>query len=375
MKPLYLVTLMFLTACSSSPTPASYFETIPDSAPSAQASPQASESQASINSIQETGELYFFLQPRTQNQSIELVKVSSTCVYDVNCPPLEKIQTPFQFNFVINALTWSTDGKYAAFSYSDNTNGTPTKLWIFDAHNKTWTSIAQFAYIDPPYWSAENVIAFRIQDGLGNEEVYLVKPDGTELKKISDNLPKENRPYSMDGWLKDNVIMRSALTQKTFLININGTVQEKFNKPIFPSPNGEYSLYVDLDTSINMHTLKVTTDFVNSTALTKFPDVNFYPITWSPDNDLIAFNIYNANYQAEVYVINKTGENLSLVYTGKTIGRLLFSPHAKYLLVEETTSISGGHLFLINLTTNEIKILQAPGLSIDYDWYAPSWRP
>lgn len=376
MNRLYLLTLILLTACSSPSTPASYFDSVTDSAPSTDSLLPVYETQPSTNTNEEVGELYFFLQPRNQNQSIELVKISGLCVFDsANCPPLEKIQVPFQFNFVINALSWSADGKYAAFSYSDNANGTPTKLWLFDADKKTWTSIAQFAYIDPPFWSSENMIAFRTQDGLGNEDVYVINPDGSELKKISDNLPKENRPYTMDGWVKDNVIMRSALTQKTFFVNITSDVQEKFNKQIFTSPNGEYFVYDDFDSNTSMHTLKITTDFMNINSLTQFPNSNLYPIVWSPDNDLIAFNIYNTNNQAEVYVISNTGQNLKMIYQGTTIGRLLFSPDGKYLLVEETTSISGGHLFLVNLATLEKKILQAPGLSTDYDWYAPSWRP
>ena len=104
-----------------------------------------------------------------------------------------------------------------------------------------------------------------------------------------------------------------------------------------------------------------------------------YPIVWSPDSNLIAFNYYgsfaNGTPTAEVHVVSRTGENPSLVYKGTTVGRLLFSPNGKYLLVEETTSISGGHLFIVNIATLEQKILQAPGLSTDYDWYAPSWRP
>jgi Tol biopolymer transport system component len=374
MKRFILLTLILLTACSSSPTPASYFDSVTDSAPSTDSSLPVNQTQSSPNANQEIGDIYFFLQPRTAGKSIELVKISGTCVYDSNCPLLEKIQVPFQFNFVINALTWSPDGKYAAFSYPDSLNGTPTKLWIFDADAKTWTSIAQFPFIDPPFWSAENLIAFRAQDGLGNEDVYVINPDGSALRKISANLPKENQPYVMDGWAKESVLIRSALTQKIFFVNINGDVQEKFNKQVIASPNGEYFVYDDFDSNTNMHTLKLTTDFVNHTSLTQFPS-GFYPIAWSPDNDLIAFNIYNANNQAEVYVISNTGQNLKLIYQGTTIGRLLFSPNGKYLLVEKTTSISGGHLFLINLATLEQKMLQAPGLSTDYDWYAPSWRP
>jgi hypothetical protein len=74
-------------------------------------------------------------------------------------------------------------------------------------------------------------------------------------------------------------------------------------------------------------------------------------------------------------MVSRDGRTLSSVYKGTTIGRLVFSPNGKYLLVEETTSATGGHLFLVNLATLEIKMLEAPGLSTDFDWYAPSWRP
>jgi hypothetical protein len=64
-----------------------------------------------------------------------------------------------------------------------------------------------------------------------------------------------------------------------------------------------------------------------------------------------------------------------MVYSGTTIGHLIFSPDGRFLVVEETNSLSGGHLFVVDLATLEKRILQAPLLSTEYDWYAPSWRP
>jgi dipeptidyl aminopeptidase/acylaminoacyl peptidase len=120
-------------------------------------------------------------------------------------------------------------------------------------------------------------------------------------------------------------------------------------------------------------------DGSNAVSVAQFLGGSIYPIVWSPDGNLIAFNYYSGfmggEPKAEVYVVTRGGENLSLVYQGTTVGRLLFSPDGQYLLVEETTSISGGHLFLINLVTLEQQMLQASGLSTEYDWYAPSWRP
>lgn len=342
-------------------------------------------------SAEEAGELYFFLQPHQAGQSIQLVHVSGMCAVDqTQCPPVEKIQVPFAFNFTINALNWSADGRYAAFSYSDAPGGTPTKLWLFDAAAKTWTSIAQFAYIDPPFWSRDGEwIAFRTQDGAGGEDVYVVHPDGSELKSISKELPVEGRPYIMDGWYTENVIMRSALPGhegSIYLVRAaNGQARPMFDtlltkSAFIASPDAGFLAYDEYDSNSQKHLLKVMEpDGANAVTVAEFTGGSIYPMVWSPDSKLIAFNYYsslpNGDPSAEVYLVNRTGQTLSLAYKGITVGRLLFSPNGRYLLVEETTSPTGGHLFLIDLATMEQKMLEAPGLSTDYDWYAPSWRP
>ncbi|WKZ35646.1 MAG: hypothetical protein QY332_18715 [Anaerolineales bacterium] len=367
--------------------------TLPSDLPQVESPPQDGSvpvvTESGTTSEKEAGEIYFFYQPRKQGESIRLVKVSGVCVFDpAQCPPLETIPIPFPFNFTINALAWSPDGRFAAFSYSDHPNGTPTKLWLFDADARNWRSVAEFPYIDPPFWSPNGAwIAFRTQDGLGGEDVYVVYPDGSELKSISADLPLEGRPYIMDGWYAEHVIMRSALPGSSgsiYLVRVaNGQARPMFETLLtkaqfVASPDAGFFAYDEFDQSTNVHSLKVMEpDGANAVTITQFTGGSIYPLIWSPDGSLLAFNYYGLTNEptAEVYVITRTGENLSLVYKGTTIGRLLFSPNGKYLLVEETTSISGGHLFLINLATLEQKILQAPGLSTDYDWYAPSWRP
>lgn len=341
-------------------------------------------------SEEEAGEIYFFLQPRRQGESIRLAKVSGVCVDSSNCPPLEIIPVPFPFNFTINALAWSPDGRYAAFSYSDDPTGTPTKLWLFDAEAKTWTSLAQSPFIDPPFWSpGGDWIAFRTQDGLGGEDVYVVHPDGSGLKNVSANLPADGRPYIMDGWHMENIIMRSALPGRSGAVYLvraaNGEARPMFETALtmkaqfIVSPNADLLAYDEYDEATQTHSLNVITpDGSNAGTVAQFSGGSIYPIVWSPDGGLLAFNYYSFNGAeptADVYVVTRTGGNLSLVYKGVTVARLLFSPNGKYLLVEETTSVSGGHLFVINLATLEQKILQARGLSTDYDWYAPSWRP
>lgn len=402
MKRIILSALIFLTACSSpQPTPASFFDASPVSptqALGATPEPLTPVTEAAfptlpsnLGSSVETGELYFFLQPRLGGGTIELVKVSAACISDpVNCPPMERIAVPFAFNFTINALAWSPDGKYAAFSYSAASTGTPTQVWLFDAEAKTWRALAEFPYIDPPFWSPDGSwIAFRTQDGVGGEEVYVIRPDGTELKNIAADLPVDGRPYIMDGWYTENVIMRSALPGaqgNIYLVRAaNGQSRPMFETLLtkaqfIASPDAGFFAYDEYDYTSQNHFVKVMEpDGANAETIAQFTGGSIYPMIWSPDASLIAFNYYGnlagGNASAEVFIIPRTGGELKSVYKGNTVGRLLFSPNGKYLLIEETTSASGGHLFLVDLATSNVNILQAPGLSTDYDWYAPSWRP
>jgi Tol biopolymer transport system component len=393
MNRVLFLALLLLSACAATEaTPTSYFNA-PNMPVSLTATPALPHLSDPKNEAEEEGELYFFLLPPQAESEIQLAKVSAACIFDFDhCSPLQIVNVPFPFRFTINALSWSPDGKYAAFSYSNNPNGTPTQLWLFDPEANTWASRAEFAYIDPPFWSADGAwIAFRTQDGRGGEDVRVMRSNGAELKIVSENLPAEGRPYIMDGWLNDNIIMRSALpgadnAYTSYGIRVTDGAVHTLSETgagksqLIAAPNASRLAYEEYDTNNQSLILRAAEiDGSNELTLASFTGGRIYPIVWSPNSQWIAFNYYHGFQSgtptAEVYLVNSNGGDLSLIYRGTTIGRLFFSPNGKYLLVEETNSAAGGHLFWINLATRETKILQAPGLSADSNWYAPSWRP
>lgn len=338
------------------------------------------------------GELYFFELPRSANQTARLVRMPGLCsVGEKECPKLESVVPPFPFSFSLTALSWSPDGKLAAFAYPDNPNGTPYKLWIFDPAANTWTAIYEYAYIDLPYWSPDGEwLAFRQQDGLGGEELLVIRPDGSGLKNLTEtgDLPEEGKPYVMDGWITGNIIVRSVRQGKqgtVYLIRIaDGRVQPMFEslltKAVFtPAPNGAWIAYDDYDETNLIHSLKVTEpDGAHAVELASFTGGTLYPIVWSPDSSKIAFAYYTEITQgtqtSDIYVIDRDGGATQQVYRGTTVGAVLFSPDGRYLLVNETSSSTGGRLFVVDLETFEQRILQSPGLTLDSDWYMPSWR-
>ena len=339
------------------------------------------------------GELYFFTLPHQAGQSIHLVRLPGMCVVGIaECPQLESVSAPFPFDFSLTPLSWSPDGSFAAFAYPDDPNGTPYKLWLFDPAAQTWTALFEYAYIDPPSWSPDGKwIAFRVQDGLGGEAVYVVQRDGSGLTDLTStsSLPEDGRPYVMDGWVTGNIILRSAKPGNEGVISLiriaDGRVRPMFKtsltKAVFvPSSDGGWLAYDDYDYEGEKHTLYVTEpDGANPVELASFSGGTLHPIIWSPDNNRLAFAYYTEFTQdgdptADVYIIDKNGRGLKQVYRGVTVGGVMFSPDGKYLLIGETTSPTGGHLFTVDLETLEQRIVQASGLSLDTDWFMRSWR-
>jgi len=339
------------------------------------------------------GQLYFFILPRQAGQSAQMVRLPGSCVTGQSaCPQLEVVNTPFPFSFNLTALAWSPDGSLAAFAYPDNANGTPYKLFLFDPASSNWKSVAEFPFIDPPFWSPDGAwLAFRVQDGRGGEAVYAVRRDGSELKDVtaSGSLPVEGRPYIMDGWLTENIIMRPALpggTGGVYLLRVSdGSARKMFETLLtkagfVPAPDNSLLAYDDYDYNSRKHAVRlVEPDGANPLEIAAFAGGSVFPLVWSPDSTRLAFahSSHDANFNpvSDVYVIGRDGRGAAQVYKGATVGRILFSPDGKYLLVEETMSATGGHLFTIHLETLEQKIVSAPGLTLDSDWYAPSWRP
>ncbi|MGE5641641.1 MAG: TolB family protein [Byssovorax cruenta] len=276
-------------------------------------------------------------------------------------------------------------------AYPDNEAGTPYKLWLFDPAANTWTSLWEYAYIDMPMWSPDGEwISFRQQDGLGGEDVMVIHPDGSEPKNltIGGNLPEQGKPYVMDGWITGNVIVRSGKPGQegtVYLIRVtDAKVRPMFDTLLtksifFPSYDGAWIAYDVYDDSSSTHSLQVAEpDGANAVELASFTGGSLYPVVWSPDNKKLAFTYYTEITQgtqtADVYVINRNGKGLKQVYQGSTVSAVLFSPDGRYLLIAEASSATGARLFLVNVNTLEQHLLQSPGLTLDSDWYMPSWR-
>lgn len=75
-------------------------------------------------------------------------------------------------------------------------------------------------------------------------------------------------------------------------------------------------------------------------------------------------------------MIERDGKNLRQVYhsNSASIADVIFSPDGNYVLLQDDDA-TGRHIFVVDLSTLEQHMLQAPDLPLNWSWLAPSWKP
>jgi len=239
--------------------------------------------------------------------------------------------------------------------------------------------------MDPPMWSRDGTwLAFRIQDGNGGSKVYAIRRDGSDLKDLtaSDQLPAEGKPYVMDAWLGENVVLRSGKPGQMGTIYLM-RVGDGYVKPLFDdlltkapfneSPDGTLLATVDYDYNSQKQVVRIISpDGRTLRDLAVFAGGSVLSLTWSPDGAQLAF-IHVTDSTSSIYVIDADGRNLRQVYMSNTDVHFVFSPDAQYLLVQAIDG-TGEHLYIIDLETLEPYLIQVPGVALNEAWMYPSWK-
>src|SRR5574341_45883 len=167
------------------------------------------------------GTIYFWMStssidpndPARQIETGRIMRLPGSCAAGLtDCPQPEQIQTPFQvFNVSWQPLVWSPDGGMAVLPVATGENGYPTTVYLYEPKSESWTELTHFNFVDGSMWSADgNWIALRVQDGLGNVDIYEIRPDGGGLRNLTGaNFPNkgESTYLSMDGWLGNDAII------------------------------------------------------------------------------------------------------------------------------------------------------------------------
>ena len=332
------------------------------------------------------GDVYFFvLTPGDELNGARLVRLPGACVAGrLACPTMETVALP-SLTYANNgpAMAWSPDNKKAAFVA--NTAAGPARLFVSAMPAPSWKQVAAFTFIDLPAWSGDgNWISFRVQDLQGGQDYYVVHPDGSGLKNITAtaSLPAADRPFNVDGWIADNLIVHSGVpghAAKVYLLRAeDGRVTALFDSvtatkfSYSPSPDGSRLAFDEYDENSHSDSLRIiAADGSGLRILASFKE-SIASVAWSPDGTRLVFAVFgNENPpHSDVYVINQAGSGLVQAYTGPAVTSLVFSPDGYFLLLGD---FEQNHIFVVDLTSLQMHLLQAPGLSLTDWWRQPAW--
>ena len=333
-----------------------------------------------------SGEVYFFiLAPGDDAKGARLVRLPGSCVTGLQaCPALEQVPLP-GLTYANNGATmaWSPDATKAAF-VADVTAG-PARLFVSPMPTPSWMQVAAFAAIDMPAWSADGKwISFRVQDLQGGQDFYVVHPDGSGLKNLTATarLPSADRPFNVDGWIADNLVVHSGRpghAAQVYLLHADdGKVTPLFDSvtttkfTYSPSPDGSRLAFDEYDETSQSDSLRtIAADGSGLRVLASFKG-SISSVSWSPDGTRLAFAVFGIEDppHSDAYVVNQDGAGLEQVYAGASISSLAFSPDGKFLLLG---SMEQSRIFLVDLASLVLHQLQASGLSLTDWWREPTW--
>ena len=184
---------------------------------------------------------------------------------------------------------WSRDGSKIAFVSSVLDFSVGAELWLMDADGSNQHLVygnpgVAGAYV-PTFSPDSSKIAFS-NDVDGDDEIYVINVDGTNLQQLTHNTASDYGPdWSPDG-------TKIAFTRLQF----GG--RSHSHPGIGDAASGIADIYV------------MNADGSNQTRLPGNGSGNFYPI-WSPDGSQILYSRINglAGRNADIYVMNADGSN------------------------------------------------------------------
>ena len=203
----------------------------------------------------------------------------------------------------------SPDGRYLA--YTDFTSGRPA-LYIKNLADKKIAAASKSGVSIAPSWRNNNEVATTLSFE-GDQKIYLIKPDGSLSRKLTNNRGIDVSPtFSPDGSKMAFVSSRNGQPQ-IFIQDIQSgetrrlTFSGRYNTQPSWSPAGDKIAYSTMENKGEIDLFVINVDGSGLQQLTRSAGENEHP-AWSPDGGMIVFSS-NRQGKKKLFVMSSTGEN------------------------------------------------------------------
>jgi len=206
------------------------------------------------------------------------------------------------------SVTATFVGGYIAFTSDRDGNN---EIYVMKADGSEQTRLTSNGGQDYfPAWSPDGTRIAFVSDRDGNNEIYVMKADGSGQTRLSNNPALDSYPaWSPDGTGIASVSNRDG-NYEIYVMNADGSGQTRLTSnpasDLYPawSPDGTRIAFVS-DRDGNREIYVMNADGNGLTRLTRNPASDLYP-AWSPDGTTITF-VSDRNGNREIYVMNADG--------------------------------------------------------------------
>ncbi|NTU68787.1 MAG: Tol-Pal system beta propeller repeat protein TolB [Chlorobiaceae bacterium] len=204
----------------------------------------------------------------------------------------------------------SPDGKYLA--WTDYSSGKPD-LYIRNLATKATASVGKPGVSIAPAWRNGSDEVATTLSFEGDQEIYLVKPNGTISRRLTSSRGIDVSPtFSPDGSKMAFVSQRSGPPQ-IFIQDLQGgqarrlTFSGSYNTQPSWSPAGDKIVYSSVQKNGEINIFTINADGTGLLQLTRGEKYNESP-AWSPDGSMIVF-MSNRQGGKRLFVMNSDGTN------------------------------------------------------------------
>ncbi len=298
-------------------------------------------------------------------------------------------KTPAHTAGTVDVIVTNPDGQvdtlFNGFGFGDlSTNTKITFMSDRDGNNEIYVMVADGsnltrltnnpAFDELPSWSADGTkIAFR-SDRDGNNEIYVMNADGLNLTRLTNNPASDGEPsWSPDG-TKIAFMSHRDGNGEIYVMNADGSNPTRLtNNPAFdPEPSWSHDgtkIAFQSNRDGNFEIYVMNADGSNPTRLTNNPENDESP-SWSPDGTKIAFQSFRDDNN-EIYVMNADGSNPTRLTNNPAFDvDPSWSPDGTKIVFYSRRDVND-EIYVMNADgTNQVNLTNNPANEND-----PSWSP
>jgi len=326
-------------------------------------------------------------------------------------PDFELIaNTPLVFDFKI-----SPDKAWVAFRTQDVSMGNGIRLWVTSMQGGTPVEIITFANVNTRIkeysWSpsSDALVYTADQDNLGIDEVFLAKPDGTGISKISqpvtapDNREARRPQWSPDGrYVVFAIVDTINIVPRTLSVDVHdrqnpapaarpvtipASQPSAFALGITWAPDSSHVAYIFNPVDSVTHLWVALPDGSPPTIVNPTPTGGGNGVRefeWSPDSSTLAYISRQRNSSnPEVYVVGADGSNPTIQHTPFSnsaawgASEVKWSPDGAHLAYLSDHGLAGAYqLYVVaNLTDNldaAVLLFNSSGAVRKWEWLPDS---